>query len=73
MRTSQVRAELCLPAGDLVDRDRVEETVDTGEDDGYLDLGRERLVLALLCLPPNVCQLTTTQESRCDATYSTAR
>jgi len=51
-----VSAELGLPAGDLVDGYRVEETVDTGEDDRYLDLGWERLVLALLCLPPNARQ-----------------
>jgi hypothetical protein len=44
----EVRAELSLPLGDLVDGDRVKETVDTSVDDGDLDLHREGLVLALL-------------------------
>ena len=47
--SGQVLKELSLPLGDLVDRDGVEQTVDTSVDDGDLDLSRERLVLALLC------------------------
>lgn len=49
VRGSEVSTELSLPSDDLVDGDRVEETVDTGVDDGNLDLDGERLVLALLC------------------------
>ena len=45
----QVLTEVRLPLGDLVDGDRVEQTVDTGVDDGDLDLHGEGLVLALLC------------------------
>jgi hypothetical protein len=41
-------SELAFPAGDLVDGDRVEKTVDTSVDDGDLDLHSQRLVLALL-------------------------
>jgi len=44
----QVGTEFSLPSGDLVDGDRIEETVDTGVDDGHLNLGGKRLVLALL-------------------------
>ena len=63
LRAGQVRAELGLPAGDLVDRNGVEETVDTGEDDRYLDLGREGLVLALLCSPPDARQSINSRKS----------
>ena len=45
----KVASELGLPLGDLVDRDGVEETVDTSVDDRDLDLSGQRLVLALLC------------------------
>lgn len=45
----EVLTELRLPLGDLVNRDRVEETIDTSVDDGNLDLGGKRLVLTLLC------------------------
>ena len=65
--------ELGLPAGDLVDGNSVEETVDTGEDDRYLDLGGERLILALLYSQPNVRQSTIIQESGGDMTNSRAR
>ena len=44
----KVLAELTLPLGDLVDGDRVKETVDTGVDNGNLDLHGQGLVLALL-------------------------
>jgi len=44
----EVATELSLPLGDLVDGDRVQETVDTGVDDGDLDLHGEGLVLTLL-------------------------
>lgn len=45
----EVLTELRLPLGDLVDGDGVEETVDTGVDDGNLDFSGKRLVLTLLC------------------------
>ena len=45
---SEVLTELSLPLGDLVDGDGVEETVDTGVDNGDLDFGGKRLVLTLL-------------------------
>ena len=45
----KVFTELSLPLGDLVDRDGVEQTVDTSIDNGDLDLHGHRLVLALLC------------------------
>jgi len=43
-----VLTELSFPLGDLIDGDRVEETVDTSVDDGHLDFGGEGLVLTLL-------------------------
>lgn len=45
----KVTTELGLPLGDLVNRNRVEETVDTSVDDRDLDLSGQRLVLTLLC------------------------
>ena len=45
----EVLTEVGLPLGDLVDGDRVEETVDTGVDDGDLNLHGQGLVLTLLC------------------------
>ena len=45
----QVLTEVRLPLGDLVDGDRVEQTVDTGVDDRDLDLSGQWLVLTLLC------------------------
>ena len=45
----EVSTELGLPLGDLVDGNGVEETIDTGVDDGDLDLHGHGLVLALLC------------------------
>lgn len=48
LRRGKVGTELSLPSDDLVDGDGVEETVDTGVDDGNLDLDGEGVVLALL-------------------------
>jgi hypothetical protein len=47
------------PLGDLLDGDRVEETVHAGVDDGDLDLHRERLVLTLL---EELSETSTTRE-----------
>ena len=55
----KVLTELSLPLGDLVDGNGVEETVDTGVDDGDLDLHGEGLVLALLCRELSVDLLKT--------------
>ena len=44
----EMLTEVRLPLGDLVDGDRVEQTVDTGVDDRDLNLHRQGLVLALL-------------------------
>ena len=46
---SQVLTELSLPLSDLVNGNRVKETVNTCVDDGNLDFHGHGLVLALLC------------------------
>lgn len=55
----QVLPEVLLPRDNVLNRDVVEKTVDTGVDDGDLDLGREGLVLTLL---EELCQSGTTLE-----------
>jgi hypothetical protein len=55
----EVLTEVSLPLGDLVNRDRIEETVDTSVDNGNLDLSGHGLILTLL---EELSQTGTTRE-----------